>query len=249
MKDDVSLVDELTLTDPWVAAITPKRIGDALEGFALPYAEGWGLERLTLAIQRMANAGRGEPPQGEAAAQKELSRLAGNARQLHKAIARMGDTAEFAVFWELVRHRQALGQDGHTDYDLHYKPTMLHPVETIANLLARAASQLGSQRRQTSRWRQRHGKEQRIGFAIYLAPIFGEAFDTPVSATNWGKDFGKEQPWPDFFRRIYKELFPQARRLNLAEVLQEAARQAPHVEAMRRWLDEQDAIRAKNNRE
>jgi hypothetical protein len=238
--------DLFARSDPWVQRITLKRIGAAMEGFALPFAPEWNLERLTFAIQGIAQVGRGKPPQGDADAIKELLGLAERARQLRADLGRMGETAELAVFWEVWRSLDAVQKDGHLDQERDVHPLILHPLETIANVLSRAASQMASQRKQTSRWRDKYAQDRRVAFAIHLAPIFSEAFDTPARATNWGQDFGKEHPWPDFFRRIHMELFPETRRLNLAEVLQEALRQAPKVEAMRRWLDEQDAIRAQD---
>lgn len=228
-------------TDPWVAAITPERIAAALDGFPLPLAEGWDWARLARSIQDTANAARGDPPQSDADAIVELTKLADKAKALHRAISRMGETAEIAAFWEAFRHLGASRNADRIDYHDDYKPVMLQPLEAIANILARAASQVGTQRTQTSRWREKHRQERRIGFAIALTPIFQNAFDTPARANNWGAEYGDEHPWPEFYRRIYVALFPGAERLNLPEVLQEAARQLPHVEAMKRWLEGQEA--------
>lgn len=242
-------LSELRRTDPWIAAITPERIAAALEGFPLPLAEGWNLVRLARSIQDTANVARGDPPQGDVDAIAELEKLAEKAKALHRAIFHMGETAQIAAFWEVSRH---LGENRNTDrvdFDDDYKPLMLHPLETIANILARAASQTGTQRKQTAGWRKRHGKERRIGFAIALTPVFQSAFGTPARANNWGAEYGEEHPWPEFYRRIYVELFPDAERLNLPEVLQEAARELPHVEAMKRWLEGQEVTRPENSGE
>ena len=126
---------------------------------------------------------------------------------------------------------------------------MNHSLETIANVLSRAASQIGTQRPQPPRWTQKDRQEKRIGFAICLMPIFEEAYDTPARANNWLAEYGEEHAWPDFYRRIYQELVPDAKQLNLAEVLQEAARAMPGIIKFREWQDEQDAICGKNNGE
>lgn len=248
MTGEDDFLSGLYRTDPWIAAITPERIRAALEGFPLPLAEGWDWARLATAIQDTANAARGNPPQGDADAIAELKKLAEKAKALRRAISRMGETAEIAAFWEVFRHmgeRQQAEQISQDDYNA----LMLHPLETIANVLSRAASQMGTQRKQAPGWRKKDAQERRIGFAIALIPIFQESFDTPARANNWGAEYGEEHPWPDFYRRIYVELFPEAERLNLPEVLQEAARQLPHVETMKRWLDEQEATRPENSSE
>lgn len=245
---DDDFISELHRTDPWIAAITPERIAKAVEGFPLPLAEGWDLTRLARAIQDTANNARGQAPQGDADAIAELTKLAEKAKALRRAISRMGETAEMAAFWEVFRHlgesrkAEAINQDD-------YNALMLDPLETIANVLARAASQTGTQRKQAPGWRKKNAQERRIGFAIALIPIFQESFDTPARANNWGAEYGEEHPWPDFYRRIYGELFPEAERLNLPEVLQEAARQLPHVKAMKLWLDKQEASRLENSGE
>ena len=77
-------------------------------------------------------------------------------------------------------------------------------------------------------------------------PIFEAAYETAARANNWGAEYGEEHPWPDFYRRIYTELFPDAGGLNLSEVLQQARRERPHVAAFKRWLEE-DAIQAENS--
>lgn len=249
MSDGDDFLSELHRTDPWIAAITPERIAAALEGFPLPLAAGWDLARLARSIQDTANAARGDPPQSDADAIAELAKLADKAKALHRAISRMGETAEIAAFWEAFRHSGESHNADRIDYDDDYKPLMLQPLETIANILARAASQTGTQRKQAPRWQEKHRQERRIGFAIALIPVFQSAFDTPARANNWGAEYGDEHPWPEFYRRIYVELFPGAGRLNLPEVLQEAARQLPHVEAMKQWLDGQEATLPENSSE
>lgn len=247
MSDGDDFLSELQRTDPWIAAITPERIAAALDGFPLPLAEGWDLARLARSIQDTANAARGEPPQSDADAIAELTKLAEKAKALHRAISRMGETAEIAALWEAFRHLGASRNADRIDYDDDYKPVMLQPLETIANILARAASQTGTQRKQAPRWQEKHRQERRIGFAVALIPVFQSAFDTPARANNWGAEYGDEHPWPEFYRSIYVELFPGAERLNLPEVLQEAARQLPHVEAIKRWLYAEEATLPENS--
>lgn len=249
MSEGDDFLNELNRSDPWIAAITPERIQGALEDFPLPLAEGWDWVRLARAIQDSAVAARGDPPQGDAAAKAELEKLANKAKALHRAISRIGETAETALFWQVFRQLGDGQKDDGIDYDDDYKPVMLQPLETIAKILARAASQIGTHEKQAPRWQERHRQERRIGFAVALTPVFQSAFDTPARANNWGVDFGRELPWPEFFRRIYAELFPGAQRLNLPEVLQLAAHELPIVEEMKRWLDEQGAIPPENSAE
>lgn len=244
MSDGPDFLDELHLTDPWIAAITPGRIEAALVGFTLTMAEGWTVARLTSEIQGRANLARGDAPQGDAAAKTELRNLATRAAALRDQLARLGETAENATFFEVMRLKGGTrAHTDHFDYDDDYKPMMLDPLETIANALSRAASSIEGQSRQTTRWSDRHKREQRTDFAVALMPVFEAAYLTPARANNWAAEYGETLPWPDFFRRIYCELFPAAARLNLAEILQDAARWLPEVEAMQRWQEQQDAIR------
>lgn len=247
--DDDGFLADLARSDPWAQRITPARIGAALDGFDLPLAPGWNIDRLTHEIQGMADSGRSDPPQGEAEAVKELLDLASGARRLQKRITRMGDTSQLAVLWEVMKRLEADGRDGGVDQEKDVKPLMIDPLVTIANVLSRAASQLRTRRAQTARWRGKHGQERRVAFAVYLTPIFESAFNTPARADNWRQDFGEGHAWPDFFSRIHKELFPDVKRLNLFKVLQQAHREIPLIEAMADWLDEQDAIRAEKRSE
>lgn len=247
MNGEDDFLSALRRTDPWVAAITAERIESALEGFELPLAEGWDWARLANSIQEVATYARGEPPQGDAEAKAELEQLADKAEALRRSILRMGQTAELAAFWEAFRHRRDGEGAEQFDYENDFEPLMIHPLTTITNILARAASQIGTQRPQASRWRDRHRKELRVKLAVFLIPIFQSAYDTVARANNWRAEYGQEHPWPDFFRRIYLSLFPATKRLNLAEVLQEAARELPHVEAIKDWLNEQDAIRTEES--
>lgn len=247
--DDDGFLADLARSDPWVQRITPARIGAALVGFDLPFEPGWNIDRLSHEIQGVAHTGRSDPPQGEAEAIGELSELAAAARRLQNRINRMGDTAQLAVLWEVMKRIEAAGGGGGVDWNKDVKPLMVDPLETIANILSRAASQLSTRRAQTTRWRGKHGQERRVVFAVYLTPIFESAFNTPARANNWRQEYGEGHPWPDFFRRIHLELFPDVKRLNLSKVLQQAQREMPLIETMAHWLDEQDAIRAEKNRD
>ena len=247
MSTGRDFLSDLHSTDSWIAAITPKRIEAALNGFSLPLTDGWNLSSLTSKIQDVANAARGDPPQGDADAIAELQRLAGKAKALHRAISRMGQTAEMAAFWEVFRYLDENQNVDRIDYRDDYRPLMLHPLETIANILARAASQTATQRKQVAGWQRKHDQDRRIYFAVALTPIFQSAFHTPARANNWRAAYGEEHPWPDFYRRIYGVLRPEVERLNLGEVLQEAARQFPRVEALKQWLEEQEASRPINS--
>lgn len=247
--DDDSFLADFARSDPWVQRITPARIGAALDGFDLPFALGWNIDRLTHEIQGMAHTGRPDPSQGETEAIKELSDLAARTRRLQKLMIRMGDTSQLAVLWEVMKRLEAEGRDGGVDQDKDVKPLMIDPLETIANVLSRAASQLNAQRQKTTRLREKHAQERRVAFAVYLTPIFETAFETPARANNWRRSYGAHHPWPDFYRRIYTELFPTVERLNLSKVLQEAQREIPRVQAIMRWFDEQDAIRVEKRSE
>lgn len=243
MDDD--FVSKLGRTDPWVAAITADRIEQALQNFPLPLVEGWDMARLALSIQDNVGIARGKAPQGNAEAIRQLIKAADIADKLHKAITSLGDTAELAAFWELERHRrEEHGTEG-TNYERDYRPTMLDSVAKVQNVLARAASQLSTHRQQGPRWTEREAAERRVGFALFLMPVFEEAYGKPARANNWKAEYGEEHEWPMFFRSIYMELFPHVEALNLAEVLQEAARQRPNFEALKRALSEQDATRDK----
>jgi hypothetical protein len=235
--NDRDFFGDLLRTDPWIAGITAERIGRALDGFTLDPAPDWDFSRLADAIQGVANAARGEPPQSDSSARTELASLADKAKALRRGIGRLGDTAELAAFFDLARR---LGDDGKVsqiDYDDDYKRLMLQPLETIEATLRRAASQLSTHRQQPPRWREKSRQDRRVGFAIALMDVFEQAFDTPARANNWAAAYGEEHPWPDFYRRIYRELMPDETRLNIAEVLQEAARQKPQIEAFLRAME------------
>lgn len=228
---------ELLRTDPWIAAITAERISRTLNGFTLDTAQGWDMPRLAEAIRDVANAARGKPPQSDSAAKIELAALADKARALRKGIERLGDTAELAAFFDLARRLGDEAGSSQIDFEDDYKRLMVQPLQTIDATLRRAASQLSTHRPQPPRWREKDRQDRRVGFAIALMSVFEGAFDTPARANNWAAAYGEEHPWPDFYRRVYCELMPGEARLNISEVLQEAARQKPRVEAFRRALD------------
>lgn len=228
-------VDNLHLTDPWIAEITPARIEDSLSDFPLRYADGWNVERLTLEVQGIANIGRGEVPQGDAAAKKQLLKLAAYAKPLARGLRNLGDTSNYAVMFELLRSDLDERGRREPDYGVELE-SLAGTVARIESALRRAASQLATRRPQPPRWTEAAEKDRRVMFAMVLAPIFERAFGTTARANNWGAGYGVEHPWPMFFRRIYTTLFPEAERLNLTEVLQEAARELPKLEAMKKAL-------------
>lgn len=237
-------LQHLHRTDPWIAAITAERVARTLKGFQLPLADGWNEARLSEAIQDVASAARGEPPQGDSEAIIELTKLADRANELRRGISRLGETAETAAFFEVLRR---FGEARtRINYDEDYKPVMLQPLQVIAEVFAGAASQLSTRRKQAPGWKLKSNQERRVAFAIALTPVFQSAFDSPARANNWRAEYGEEHPWPDFFRRIYGELFPETKRLNLPEVLQEAARELPRVEEFKDWLRKQEASRLRN---
>lgn len=241
MADD--LLRELSRSDPWIAAITPERIENALAGFRLPLADGWTIARLCDEIQGMANIGRGEPPQSNAKAIAELRRLSDKAEALVKGIKRAGDTAQRAAFFEFFRRTSETDNSRVSDYGEAYQAALIDAVQLVHEVLARAASQIGTEPKQRPRWTERERQQKRVGFAVMLMPVFEAAFATTARANNWQADFGMEHPWAEFFRRVYSELFPGATRLNVPEVLQEAAREAPQLAAFVKQWNAQEATR------
>jgi hypothetical protein len=235
MSSEVDWLENLHRTDPWIAAITPERIQDALSGFSLQFADGWNWERLTSEIQDMANVGRGNALQGDAAAKKELRRLAGYARALANGLPNLGDRAANAVMFDLLRSDEETRGQREPDYGAMLE-ALAGTARRTENALLRAASQLATNPTQPPRWTQAEAKSRRVMFAIALTPIFEGAFGTHARAINWDAEYGIEHPWPQFFRCIYMALFPKAKRLNLSEVLQEAARELPQIEAMKALL-------------
>ncbi len=221
--EDDDLFDALQRGDPWTAAITPERLAGALKGFPLTFADGWDIARLARKIQGVAEIGRVPPPQSNSDARKELKKLAHKARALAEALDGMGHTAIFEVLWELAPKNQD-GRSLASASTEDFKTLITGPLIQSAHLLEGAASQIGLRRPQLPRWRDKERQERRIGFALAVMPIFRGAFDTDPRADNWQLAYDDEPSWPDFFRRICKEIFPDARKLNLSEVLQEAAR-------------------------
>lgn len=245
MNETRDLANEIARTDPWIKAITVERMTAALDGFRLRLASDWDFQRFTEAIQDRANSARVLSRQGDSSARKELEKFAMKADALRRGIERMGQTAQDAAFFDLLYRTGNIDGAGSIDQD-DYRATMIDPLELIANVLARAASQIATQRPQSPRWTEKERQESRVGFAIALIPIFEEAFDTPARANNWRSEYGDEHAWPEFYRRIYLALFPGAKRLNLAAILQEASRELPSLLKFQRWLDEEDAIRREN---
>lgn len=238
-----SWADEIHLTDPWVAAISPERIEKALAGFPLPFAQSWDFERLTREVQGIANVGRGSPSQGSTAAIEELLCLAAMAKALAGGIKTLGDTAQNAVLFELLRIDLDHPEGARSDYGAIYESKMIDAVQTIYRVLSRAASQTATQPTPSTRWRDKERQDRRVALAMHLCLIFEAAYDTPARANNWHASYGKEHPWPIFFRSVYLELFPEAERLNLTKVLQEAARQMPAWKAMTEALERLGVIR------
>lgn len=231
------LAGDLHRTDPWIAAITAPRICRALSGFTLDTAPSWDMRRLAEAIQDVANAARGAVPQSDSSARRELTALADKAKALRRGMERLGDTAELAAFFDLARRLSDEAGISQIDFDDDYKRLMARPLELIEATLRRAASQITTHRQQPPRWREKERQDRRVGFAIALMGVFEDAFDTPARANNWAAAYGEEHPWPDFYRRVYRELMPDETRLNISEVLQEAARRKPQVEAFQRAME------------
>jgi hypothetical protein len=216
-------------TDPWIEAITPERIARALAGYPLPLAHGWDMTRLTRAVQAIANLGRdklhlGPTRQSDRDAKKELEKLARQALAVGDGIEALGDGAFYAVIMGAAIVNQ--GESGHLGYRSDdYPREFVEPLRKIAKILSLAAENVGARPRQKPRWTEKEAKAMRVRFALVLAGVFADAFDQEPKADNWHADLDdRPQPWPDFYRRIYGELFGKTEGLNLQEVLQEAAR-------------------------
>jgi hypothetical protein len=246
VSQEEDFISELNRTDPWIAAITPERIERAMGGFPLPLSEGRNWAHLARQIQDVAIFSRGQTPQGDAEAKAELGKLANKAKALRLGIERMGGTATFAAFFDVLQREEERRGAKQIDWDSDYAPLMLHSLQAIEDVLARAASQIATQQKQVPGWQKKVAQERRVGFAIHLSAVFEDAFGAQAKSHNWAADFGKEHPWREFYRRIYSELFPEAERLNLGEVLQQAAQLRQKLEAVTRQL-EQDATRPQNN--
>lgn len=242
-----NLIGELHLTNPWVAAISQDRIEKALEGFPLPLADGWDYGSLTRAIQASAMPPVDDTPQSDAAAKKELHGLAKKASTLRSGIENLGNTAELAAFFDLLRRMEEERGQTQLDYQNDYLSRMVEPLVLIEHVLARAASQIGTKPPQRPRWTERFATEKRVAFAIALTPIFEDAFATPARSNNWKAEYGEEHAWPSFFKRIHRELYPEVTRLNLSEVLQDAARWLPHLQSFRTYLESEEATRDKES--
>lgn len=241
------LGEELHLTDPWVAAISQERIEKALEGFGLPLADGWDYGSLTREIQKIARPLVDDAPQSNSAAIKELNSIAAKAKALRLAIENLGDTAEMAAFFDLSRRMDEEQGQERLDYQDDYLRLMVEPLILIEHVLARSASQLGLHPPQRPRWTERLATEKRVGFAISLTPVFEQAFATPARSNNWKAEYGEEHAWPKFFRRIHRELYPEVERLNLSEVLQDAARWLPQLQSFRSYLEGEEATRGQES--
>jgi len=236
MTGEDDLFDALQRTDPWTAALTPERFESALTDFPLTFAHGWDFARLTWNIQDVAEIGRVQPPQSNSDARKELEKLAQKARALARGLNGTGDTATFEVLWELApkdEEASNLSSAGTQDFSL-----MIEPLIQCANLLERSASQIGLRRPQLPRWRDKQNQERRVAFALALMPMFQDAFGIQARADNWQLAYNDEPFWPDFYRRIWNEIFPKADKLNLSQVLQEAARLSPKISGIMRELAE-----------
>lgn len=228
MTRDVDFLDALHRTDPWIAAITSERIQGALRSFPLSFSEGWDFPRLTCNIQDVAGIGRIEPPQSYADARKDLNRLAHKARALAESLCGIGDTASFEILWQLAPRNSEGSSSGSASTE-DFERLIIQPLTESANLFEVASSQIGLRRPQLPRWREKQRQERRVGFALSLMPIFRSAFGIATRADNWQFEYDDEPCWPDFFRRIWRELYPDADKLNLSEVLQEAARLEPQI--------------------
>ena len=204
--------------DPWIAAITPERVGKALDGFVLPFSDGWNLERLTNAIQSLPHYERDGPSQSRKAAIAELRALASKARRLRQSFEKIGATADIAAFDEFDL---AFRNDPTVDYgDL-----IIPSLDRFEKVMDQAISRLKSEGKQAPKWQMKAASEGRAAFAVLLMGLFEIAFGIPAKSNNWAAEYGLDHPWPDFFERIYRELFPKTRGLNRSELLQEAARQ------------------------
>jgi hypothetical protein len=222
-------IDNLHRTDPFIAAITPTLIENALKGFALELVTGWDMPRLASAIQDVANLGRVHPSDGpkrvgNADAKKKIQKLAKLASELQSGWRELPEEANRFVFWEAFHCFESLSDlpdiehFGFSSDDFTQELTT--PLARIAEILDMAAWRAGSQT-QPKKWKSKEEQLLRIRFAMGLSRHFEAAFGKDATVNNW-ESATSIGPWADFYQRMREAIFAEQATPNLIYVLKEA---------------------------
>ena len=222
-------IDNLHRTDPFIAAITPTLIENALKGFTLEFVTGWDMPRLASAIQNVANLGRahhsdGPKRVGNADAKKKIQKLAVLASELQSGLRELPEEADHFVFWEAFHCFESLSDlpdsepFGFSGNDFIQEFTT--PLARIAEILDMAAWRASSQM-QSQKWRTKAEQTLRIRFAIGLSRHFEAAFGKDATVNNW-ESANSIGPWAEFYQRMRAAIFAEQPTPNLLYVLKEA---------------------------
>lgn len=196
--------------------ITSKSIEAALEGFPLPFASGWGADRLAIAVRRALGcvtpdeAGLPANMQGAAKTRAELLRLASATEGLLAQIMEMTGESEHALCML-------------DDPDWAQYQDSITAVRALPRVIRLAAAHSPNN---PTKWRTRASHELAVRQAHFLTPIFEAAYGKAATFNTWGGRQGINDAWPDFVKRMIN-LACQHVTKNLEVVLKEA--RARHI--------------------
>jgi hypothetical protein len=214
------------LTEPTVAKLTEQAVGAALDGFELaPKREiAWIARAVQGAIYAtMRSTGERADRASNAEVRDELLKFSQESSKLWLRLWKRTNEADSAI-WDYAFHAWVdeasddveIGEP--TDYRAFNQAVRL--LEWLSDYLKGTAAKLEPQ---PPNWRRAIQREERIVRAVFLSPIFREAFGAEPTVNTWptSKSLG---PWADFYQRIVALAFGERATPNLETVLDEARR-------------------------
>lgn len=226
MSSERDLIAELMLTEPTVAKLTEQAIERALDGFELAAERemAWIARAVQGAIYAsMRSTGERADRPSNAQIRDELIKLSDESSKLWLRLWQRSDQADGAI-WDrafsawLDEAGDAVEIGEPTDYQTFQEALRL--LEWLSSYLKGTSARLEPQ---SPNWRRATQREERIVRAVFLSPIFEEAFGAEPTVNTWptSKSLGA---WADFYQRIVALAFGERATPNLEAVLDEARR-------------------------
>lgn len=219
-EERARLIQQMILSEPAAARITPELMADVLKGCDLRPLRGaeWFADTIRPIIYIAA---RQRLPKGNAEIRDDLLSFASRLRDLFMdsmAVRRDAGDECLAFAQELESRRGEF-------WPKHALAAFYNPESLVwlAKFYEHVAERYHAQR-QPPKWRAKARRDARVSLAMQLTAVFEEGFGRRATLNKWpsGSQFSSFGAWADFYQRVMGEALGERATPDLEGVLTEA---------------------------